>query len=57
MKSFLAEVYIDDRPVLSKTVAAGQPWTAATAALREAVKSKVVRHRPGKYVVRLTKIS
>lgn len=57
MKSFLAEVFIDDRPILTKTVVTSQPWTATSVALKAAVKLKVVKHRAKKYVVRLTKLS
>ena len=56
MKSFYAEVFIDDRPVHTATIQTSQPHTAASRVLKEAVGRKVVKHRPSKYVVRLTKL-
>ena len=57
MKNYLAEVFIDDRPILNDVVQANQPQTAMMKVLRTATKDKMLKyHRPTKYVVRLTKI-
>lgn len=56
MKSFYAEVFIDDRPVHAGTIQTTQPRTAAARILKEAIAKKTVKHRPSKYVVRLTKL-
>lgn len=52
-RNFLAQVWIDERPISTETISASNPATAAARAVRNAIKKKVTRMRPETWTVKL----
>lgn len=56
MKTYLTQVYLDEKPTSDKIIKGGQPWTAASKALKQAIESQAKNRRLKTMVVRLIRV-